>query len=180
MVESRYEKYIVRKPAVFTKQKAAQYQDMKMEVPEVTPAKTPDTGPLILWAPQLIEGAHQIIEYGIITGDLTVGDGSPGTFSPMKTFNDDGIFFLLLGTNPKDLNDLGAEAEFYLGEGETLEKVLITTPSCVYVPPGTARWPMVWRNVKRPVIFVVFVPKFTESSRTEPVSPEGRPMYKPN
>jgi hypothetical protein len=132
-----------------------------------------------MWSPKLIKGAHQVIEYGIITGDVAVGDGSPNTFKPIKSYNDGGVFFLLLGTNPKDLSDLGAEAEFWLGEGEALEKVVITTPSCVYVPPGTGRFPLIWKNVKRPCIFVVFVPSFTESSRSEPASLEGRPMYRP-
>ncbi len=179
MAKSRYEKNIVRKAAVFARQKAGEYKEMKLEVPEVIPVKSPDTGPLIMWSPNLIKGARQVIEYGIITGDVTAGDGSPGTFRPMKSYDDGGVFFLLLGTNPKDLSDLGAEAEFWMGEGETLEKVVITTPSCIYVPPGTGRWPMKWKNVKRPVIFVVFVPDFNENSRSEPASSEGRPMYKP-
>jgi hypothetical protein len=178
VAKSRYEKNIVRKAGVFTKQKAAEYKDMKVEVPEIIPVKEPDTGPLIMWSPQLIKDAHQVIEYGIITGDVTVGDGST-TFKPLKTYNEGGVFFLFLGTNPRDLNDLGAEAEFWLGEGETLEKVVINTPSCVYVPSGTGRFPLTWTNVKRPCIFIVFTPNFTESSRMEAASLEGRPMYKP-
>ena len=180
MEKSRYEKYITRKAGVFAKQqKGKRYQEMKLEVPDVIPVKSPDTGPLILWSPMLIKDAKQVIEYGIITGDTMVGDGSPGTFAPMKSYGDSGVFFLLLGTNPKDLSDLGAEAEFWMGEDETLEKIVITTPSCIFCPPGTGRWPMRWKNVKRPVIFVVFVPDFNENSKAEPVSPKGRPMYKP-
>jgi hypothetical protein len=171
MAKSRYEKYIVRKPGIFTK-------DQNIEVPEKIPVRAPDTGPLIMWSPKLIKDACQVIEYGIISGDVTVGDGSPGTFKPLKSYGD-GIFFLLLGTNPEDLSDLGAEAEFWLGEGEELEKVVINTPSCVYCPPGVGRFPLTWKNVKRPCIFVVLVPSVTESSRAEPASVEGRPMYRP-
>jgi hypothetical protein len=171
---------IVRKAGIFAAKIAAEYKDMELIQPEVTPVKKPDTGPLILWSPKLIPDTCQVIEYGIISGDVAVGNGGPTTFKPQKTYNEGGIYFLFLGTNPDNLDDLGAEAEFWLGEDETLEKVVINTPSCVYIPSGTGRFPLIWKNVKRPCIFVVFVPNFTADSRAEPVSLEGRPMPRPN
>jgi hypothetical protein len=180
VAKSRYEKNIVRKAAIFVKQqKGVKYEEMKLEQPDVIPVKKPDTGPLILWSPKLVPDTCQVVEYGMITGDVMVGDGGPNTLKPFKSYDDGGIYFLLLGTNPDDLSDLGAEVEFWMGEDETLEKVVINTPSCIYVPPGVGRWPMKWKNVKRPVMFVVLVPNFTEKSRSEPVSYEGRPMYQP-
>jgi hypothetical protein len=177
MAKSRYEKNIVRKAGVFQKSASGKYHDIKVVQPEKTPVKKPDTGPLLMWHPQMVPGTKQLIEYGIISGDVSVGDGGPTTFSPLKTYPD-GIFFLMLGTNPDDLNDLGAEAEFWLGEGETLEKIVINTPTCVYVPPGTGRFPLIWKNVRRPCMFVVFVADFTIGEGPIPVDTTGRPMYK--
>jgi hypothetical protein len=179
MAKSRYEGNIVRKPGIFRKATSGKYHDIKVEVPEgPIPVKKPDTGPLLLWHPQMIKGTQQLIEYGIISGDVAVGNGGPDTFKPLKTYPD-GIYFLLLGTNPDDLSDLGAEAEFWLGEGETLEKIVITTPSCVYVPPGTGRFPLIWKNVRRPCMFIVFVANFTIGEGPIPINTEGRPMWKP-
>jgi hypothetical protein len=179
MAESIHEKNIIRKAGIFQKPESGKYEDFRVVQPDTIPVKKPDTGPLIMCHPQLIEGTHEVIEYGIISGDVSVGDGGPDTFQPLKT-SPDGIYFLLLGTNPDDLSDLGAEAEFWLGEGETLEKIVITTPTCVYVPPGTARFPLIWKNVRRPCIFVVFVADFRVGGGPQPVNLEGRPMYKPN
>jgi len=187
MTTSRYEKYIVRKPAVWTTQPTFGAKG-KAEVPAgkipvrgsyaSSTSPLPETGALIMWSPILKEGTKQLIEYGIITGDCTVGDSAPGNFEPRKSYGE-GIYFLIMGTNPEDLSDLGGEAELWLGEGEELEKVVIDTPSCVYCPPGLARFPLTWKNVKRPILMAVFSPRISDDEPIEPVSLEGRPMYKP-
>jgi hypothetical protein len=94
------------------------------------------------------------VEYGLVTGDTEIGTGK--VFGAHK--HNYGEIFLFLGTNAKDTHSLGAEAEFWLGEGEELEKIQFTTSSSVYVPPGVAHFPLIWRNVKRPVMMVVILP----------------------
>jgi hypothetical protein len=170
MAESRYEQYIMRKPGI-------RGMGGRIETVEVITPKLPgfDTGPLVWWSPEQIEGTEVVLESGIISGGGIVGNGKPNSFEPHKTTNYDGEFFMFLGTDPDDPMDLGAEAEFYLGEGETLEKVTINRSACVYVPPGVGHFPLIWKNVKRPVMFVVVVPSTTERDVTTPVSLEGRP-----
>jgi hypothetical protein len=156
MAESRYEQYIVRKAAIITK-------DGQEAVPErILGEGRADTGPMVLCSPNLMKGTDQLFEYGIISGDITTGSG-PGNQTRSKNDHDVNIF-CFLGTNPKDPSDLGAEAEFLLGEGVETEKIAINTPSAVYVPAGVTRFPLSWKNVKRPCIFVV-LGRMTEKTR---------------
>ena len=60
-----------------------------------------------------------------------------------------------MGTNPEDPNDLGAEVEFWLGEGEETEIIKINTSSLVFVPKGLLHMPLFCRNVKKPILLVV-------------------------
>jgi hypothetical protein len=39
-----------------------------------------------------------------------------------------------MGTNPKDSDDMGAELEFWLGEGEETEQIRISTSTLVFIP----------------------------------------------
>ena len=61
MTESRYEKYIVRKPAIITTDGTEALTDKIIGEGRV------DTGPLVLFSPNLIKEANQIFEYGIIS-----------------------------------------------------------------------------------------------------------------
>lgn len=171
MEAPRYEKYVVRKPAVFGpgfRQEVPDRIDMKGRV---------DTGPLIWVSRNLIEGSAVGVESGVITGDIVVGAGGDGKLGPHyhKDFDE---LFLFLGTNFEDIHDLGAEAEFWLGEGEELEKVEINSSACVYIPAGLAHFPIVWKNVKRPCMFFVVVCTGFDpvNYKQIPVSTEGRPQ----
>ena len=170
MAASEFEKYVVRKPAVFhgfLQQAVPEKIDMKDRV---------DTGPLIWVSRKLIEGSAVGVESGVITGDIVVGGGKDGGLGPHYHEDFDEIF-LFLGSNFEDIHDLGAEAEFWLGEGDGLEKIEINSSACVYVPAGLAHFPIVWKNVKRPCIFFVVVCTEFEpgSYKQVPVSAEGRP-----
>jgi hypothetical protein len=147
MASSRYEKYIVRKPGIRGKGGKAEYPDI------VKPNSQADTGPLLFFPPELTGEVSSGAEYGIISGDIVVGASRPGTFGPHK--HDFGELFLFIGTDSNNLNDLGATAEFWLGEGDEIEKIVLSTPSSVYVPAGLAHFPLAWKHVKRPCIFVV-------------------------
>jgi hypothetical protein len=157
MVESRYEKYIIRKAAVIT-------ENGQEVVPDRILGGRADTGPIVMCSPNLMKGTDQLFEYGLISGDITTGSG-PGDQLRSKNNRDVNIF-CFWGTNPDDPNDLGAEAEFLLGEGVEAEKITINTPSAVYVPAGVARFPLSWKNVKRPCMFAV-LGRINEATKKE-------------
>jgi len=179
MAESRYEKYICRLPAVMNE--GADGSVGELVPSKITPetvrtgvveaGKIIDTGPMVWCSKTHFAEATEVVESGLITGDCLV------RVPPHKhaTYNE---LFMFLGTNPDDLSDLGGEAEFWLGEDEELEKVVINTPSCIFVPPGLARFPLTWKNVKRPCVFVVVScsPFDPASQREEAVSTDGRPQ----
>jgi hypothetical protein len=161
MTESKYEKYVTRKPAIIT----ADYREIVPEGEKI-PVRTPfDTGPMVIFSKRFVPEANTIIEYGIVTGDMTIGDGS----FVNKHKHDYEEIFMFLGTDPKDPRALGAEVEFWIGEGKDMEKIVFTTSSSIYVPPGTAHFPQIWRNVKRPVFTVVVMPTTAEKA-LKPVS----------
>ena len=170
MGKSRYEKYVVRKPAVFG-------DGFQQEVPDkVDISGKVDTGPLIWVSRKLIEDSAVGVESGVIKGDIVVEAGG-GRLGPHIHENFDELF-LFLGTNFEDIHDLGAEVEFWLGEGDGLDKVEINTSACVYIPAGLAHFPMVWKNVKRPCIFFVVITTAFDpvNYKQIPVSTEGRPQ----
>ena len=157
MPESRYEKYVCRKPAMPT----SAYTEAVPDTDKLPNISDVDTGPRVIFSHHAYKDASSFIEYGIITGDVTIGKGN---VAPPHRHDYEEIF-LFLGTNPEDTTDLGAEVDFYLGEGDEQEKVTLTTSSSVYVPPNLVHFPQVWCNVVRPVITVVIMPT---SSRRDP------------
>ena len=166
MTESRYEKYVVRKPAKLTPDYKEVITEGKFEY------EGNDTGPMVWVSRTFFKDTPVICESGIISGDIEVGV----TQDIVIPHTDDSAnMFFFLGTDPKDPLDLGAEAEFWLGEGETLEIIHINSSSCVYVPPHVAHFPLIWKNVKRPVVFFVV---WCQGERTRPqvISLAGRPV----
>jgi hypothetical protein len=168
MTESKFEKYIVRKPAVVVRV-GDDYIDQVPETDAIPALNQVNTGPRVIFSNDLIVNAKTKIEYGYITGDTAVGNGED--FVPHKHNYEE--IFLFLGTDPQDTAKLGAEVEFWLGEGDTLEKVVFTTSSAVYVAPGVAHFPQIWKNVKRPVMTMVIMPT-TGERVLEPVPMKGR------
>ncbi len=171
MPESRYSKYVIRKPAVIG-------QGGHLEIPDRYDLEGKvDTGPLVWVGKEIIPEAITGLESGIISGDFTVGTGTGGGLEPHK-HDDFDEMFLFMGTNPDDIEDLGADVEFWLGEGDELEKIEINTSACVFVPAGLAHFPLTWKNVKRPCVFVVVScsPFDPSTQRQDPVSRNGRPQ----
>ena len=150
MPESRYEKYVCRKPAVPLDANS----EAIPETDKIPNFSAVDTGPRVIFSRHSFKDAESFIEYGIISGDVTIGAGN--VTKPHK--HDYEEIFLFLGTNPEDTTDLGAEIDFWIGEGDEREKVTFTTSSSIYIPPNTVHFPQVWRNVIRPVITVVIMP----------------------
>jgi hypothetical protein len=133
-----------------------------------------ETGPEIPISPYLVPGCYTFIEYGFIRGDMEMG--TKGQFvKPHKHKGYDEIF-LFIGTNSEDIRDLGGEIEFWIGEDENLEKIIITEPGAIFVPKGTAHFPMFFKNVKRPIIMPVIMPKMAKRDFV-PVSLKGRPSF---
>jgi len=145
------------------------YIDQVPETDAIPALNQVNTGPRVIFSNDLIVNAKTKIEYGYITGDTAVGNGED--FVPHKHNYEE--IFLFLGTDPQDTAKLGAEVEFWLGEGDTLEKVVFTTSSAVYVAPGVAHFPQIWKNVKRPVMTMVIMPT-TGERVLEPVPMKGR------
>jgi len=81
---------------------------------------------------------------------------------------------VILGTNPDDPSDLGAEIDLYMGP--EMEKHTITKSTLVYIPANFLHCPIVYRNVKRPYIFIQcqYAPKLTEKSFKKLVPEEER------
>ena len=150
MAESKYEKYVVRKAALVIDEDT----DEVPETEDIPIKNDADTGPMVIFSKRFVEEANSIVEYGIISDDITIGEGY--VTGPHK--HDYEEIFLFLGTDPKKPRDLGAEVEFWLGEGDDVEKLVVTTSSSIYVPPGVAHFPQFWRNVRRPVMTVVIMP----------------------
>jgi hypothetical protein len=173
VAESRYEKYVVRRPNVLKD---------GLEVPIekiVWREERPSTGPNVIMSRDLIKDSDAVIEFGLIWRDCVAGNGKPGNFNPHKHDAFDEIF-CFLGTDYQNPHDLGAEAEFWLGEGKELDRVTIRTTATVYVPAGLAHFPLIWKNVKRPAMFVVVICSGLERkdywTKVVPISMEGRPM----
>jgi hypothetical protein len=172
MPESRYAQYVIKKPAIIG-------EGGNLVIPDkLDLAGKLDTGPLVWVGKQIIPRAVAGLESGIISGDITVGTGTDGNRLEPHKHNDFDEMFLFMGTNPDDVEDLGAEVEFWLGEGDELEKVEINTCACVFVPAGLAHFPLTWKNVKRPCVFVIVScsPFDPSTQRQEPASREGRPQ----
>ena len=98
-----------------------------------------------------IKETNTMVEFLWITKDCASGVTSDK--SPHKHDCDEA--FIFLGTNPDDRMDLGADVEFWLGEGEETEKITFNTTTLVFVPKGLLHMPIFYRNVKRPSLRVV-------------------------
>lgn len=68
-----------------------------------------------------------------------------------------------LGGNPKDIRDLGAEVEIYLGEEQ--EKHVINTAAVVSIPAGLMHCPLIIKKVTKPFVFleISLTPKYGPS-----------------
>lgn len=59
--------------------------------------------------------------------------------------------------DPSNIEELGGETVYHFGsgeEGDPVETYVINKPSCVFVPAGTRHGPHIFRNIKKPMLFV--------------------------
>jgi hypothetical protein len=179
LAKSRYEHLVVRKPNMMM----AGNKEVRIDK-MVSARPRADTGAFVLCSRHLLKDSKVGFEYGIISGDQIIGtDPVPaakgGGLGPHKDVGHDHLF-CFLGTNPDEPGDLGGEVEFWLGEGNVIDKVVVNTPSSIYVPEGLAMFPMIFRKVRHPIIMCVVASTGIDKS-TElqiPVSMDGRPTSK--
>jgi hypothetical protein len=188
VAKSRYEKNVIRKPAVIKSDGSEMIAD------EIKPTGG-DTGSITWFSRTLVKDAQSIVELTIISGEQFVGRGTKwplqiieaqpegktpvvgrGVDWPAHKHTYDELF-IFQGTDPKNPLDLGAEVEFWLGEDETLEKIEFDTSTCVHMPAGLGHFPLKVKNLKRPFMLITVMPKATERTLI-PISHKGRPVRK--
>ena len=144
MAESRYEKYIVREPT------RAQH-GVSLSAWATVPDSRTAPPFMFLEGEKPIKGINHMVEFMWIWKDTAMG---ATTEKPPHKHDCDEIF-LFLGTNKDDPNDLGAEIDFWLGEGEEADKLTFGASSLVYVPANLLHLPIIYKNVKKPLLLVV-------------------------
>jgi hypothetical protein len=81
----------------------------------------------------------------------------------------------IFGTNPDEPLDLGAEIDIYMGE--EMEKHSFNQSTLIYIPPGFAHCPIIYKRVDRPHIFCYSMPltKVHETPRKDllPLLPDS-------
>jgi hypothetical protein len=72
------------------------------------------------------------------------------------------MYVAFAGSDPDNMEDLGAEIEICLGEEE--EKHVITKPTVVYLPKGMIHCPLNFKRVDKPVMFLhaTIAPKYVK------------------
>lgn len=145
MAESIYEKYIVREPT---------RSQHKISVSSWATVENSRTAPpyMLMENGQPIPGVNHMVEFLWIWKATAMG--ATNEKPPHK--HDLQEMFLFLGTNKDDPNDLGADIEFWMGEGEQADKLNFSTSSLIWVPPNLPHMPLIYRNVKKPLLLVIF------------------------
>jgi hypothetical protein len=125
MAESKYDKYVVKKPAyeVFP----------KFEVKGRIPAMT-------LMSSNLVPGAKFYIETGWVLG---MPDPNPHIGEHTHDYDE---IVLHIGTDPSNPEDLGGVIEI----GMDGQPVSIDSTSAIYVPKGVKHGPLVWKKFTKP------------------------------
>ena len=60
-----------------------------------------------------------------------------------------------MGSGPEDKASLGAEIAFWMGEGDETEIIKMNTSGLIFVPKGLLHLPIFFKNVKKPLIWIV-------------------------
>ena len=157
MSKSIYEKYVTRRAEVILG--PGPDGAMKFGIPETY--KTPltnktTTGPRMIFSNDNVKEATSKIEYGWILGDMTLLTSDKDYGAHKHEYAEIFIFF---GNDPYDTSYLGGEGEFWLGEGDSLEKIEFNESCSIYVPAGLGHFPLFFRNVKSHIMMGVVVPQ---------------------
>jgi hypothetical protein len=162
---SKYEKYVLRKATPPDPAVAWGRADLGIMAPYFF------LSPRI----KILRESNTMVEYVWVVKDSAFGvtnDRGPHR-------HDADEMFLFIGTDPENPDDLGAEVEFWMGEGKDLEKIKVTSTSLIFVPKGILHLPLFCKNVRRPFLhLVIALPNCKESiddslGRTERHPPRG-------
>ena len=127
MTGSKFEKFAVRKPI---------YGE---GYPSVKGRQAP---PMTFLSSKQIPEANYYIELGWIY-DIP----QPNPHIGVHVLDNDEIL-LHIGCNPERPQDLGGTIEFYLGG----QSIIFNTTTSVFIPKGTLRGPLIWKEFQRPHI----------------------------
>jgi hypothetical protein len=136
MPSNKWDQYIVTEPKFVT--------DMVNHAFEMTSGFTwPDE---VYIDADLIKEANTWLDI-VWVWDKTIPTELPGLHShPFREI------VLLIGSNPKDLRDLGGEVEWGMGSGDEAKTYKLTSTTAIYVPGGVPHGPLVYRRVDRPIL----------------------------
>jgi hypothetical protein len=157
MVKSKYEKYVTRQATVILG--PGPDGAVKFGIPKtykVPRTNKTTTGPRMIFSNDTVKEATSKVEYGWILGDTTLLRSDKDYGAHKHAYPEIFIFF---GNDPYDTSYLGGNGEFWLGEGDDLEKIKFDTSCSFYVPAGVAHFPLFFKNVKSPIMMGVVVPK---------------------
>ena len=94
---------------------------------------------------KVLDGAFYMETAWFWPGDWPAGKGEEGTVKEHSHEFPEAIGFV--GTNPKDVNDLGGEVEFWIdGKKNIIDKSFIA-----FLPAGTKHGPLKINRVDRPI-----------------------------
>ena len=157
MAVSKYEKYVTRKAEIILGPKPD--GGLKFGVPKtykISPQNNTTTGPRLIFSNDVVKEATSKIEYGWIFSDMVLLNNSKDFGAHKHDYPEIFIFF---GNDPYDTSYLGGDGEFWMGEGDDMEKIKFDKSCSIYMPAGVGHFPLYLRNVKTPIMMGVVVPK---------------------
>ena len=123
----------------------------------------PGKSPVLMFGQDHFKDATSWVEIMTVTGNFMmmegtskgsekivhVGpDGHKGGPYPKWNHNADKMMFFS-GTDPENLDDLGAHVEFHLGEGKNEEVFEFDGPRCIFIPKGVRHGPIYITRFRR-------------------------------
>jgi hypothetical protein len=99
-------------------------------------------------------------KYGVDAGWILVPVFKPVIMHEIPHKHDFHQFLCILGSDPKNIGELGAEIVMSLGEEG--EKHTITTPTIIHITPGLVHCPLHYKRVDKPVMHldIYFAPEY--------------------
>jgi hypothetical protein len=139
----------------------------------------PGKSPVLMFGQDYFKDATNWVEITTVTGNFMMMEGTPksaekiihvgpdghkGGPYPKWNRNADKMMFFS-GTDSTNLNDLGAQVEFHLGEGEDEEVFEFDEPRCVFIPKGVRHGPIYVTKFRRNlIIFAVLAAPTREAA----------------
>ena len=126
----------------------------------------PGKSPVLMFGQDHLKDATNWVELTTVTGNFMMMEGTPKGVEKIIHIGPDGhqggpypkynlsadktmIFY---GTDPDNLDDLGAHVEFHLGEEDDEEVFEFDEPRCVFIPKGVRHGPIYVTQFRRNVI----------------------------